>query len=215
MSLILDALKKSDNERHRKSNPSIADVRVAAAPQKAPTWLWWLVGLLGVNLLILMFVLLRPGDDRRPDTVTSVAPVVRPQQDTVAQQTPTELLTYKEEVRSLSREANAAPTGEYQSEATPASAGDSPAPAERVVEEDRGPALRMYEELRAAGGINLPTQHIDLHVYHSDSTRRLIYINGKKYAQGDTTADGLRIEEIRRNGAWLSYRGNDFLLPRD
>lgn len=231
MSLILDALKKSDNERQRTSTPSIADVRVAAQPSSAPpNWLWWLLGLLALNLLILMIVLLRSGDEPENETRTAVLPAVNNERQQPRQAEPAPVLPYKEEVRSLSREAggSASEVATATAAAKTTQAAPNPAPAPVSVTPNTKPSTRSkriksdsdltlpsYEDLRASGAIDLPSMHIDLHVYNAQSSSRLIYINGKKYAQGDTTVDGPHIEEIRQDGAKMSYRGNDFLLPRD
>ena len=60
MSFILDALKKSENERQGQRGLGVADVPVAREAPGAPVWIWWLLGLLAVNVLVLLAVLLRP-----------------------------------------------------------------------------------------------------------------------------------------------------------
>jgi general secretion pathway protein B len=66
MSFILDALKKSETDRQRQSSPALFEVKVAAPRRKFPLWAAGLAVLLGINVLVLAWVLLR-----RPD-----APVV-------------------------------------------------------------------------------------------------------------------------------------------
>lgn len=61
MSFILDALKKSENERQGQRGLGVADVPVAREVPGAPAWIWWLLGLLAVNVIVLLAVLLRPG----------------------------------------------------------------------------------------------------------------------------------------------------------
>jgi general secretion pathway protein B len=59
MSFILDALKKSELERQRQTIPGLMD---AGAPERRPRFPLWavaLVVLLGVNLAVLLYVLLR------------------------------------------------------------------------------------------------------------------------------------------------------------
>jgi hypothetical protein len=41
-----------------------------------------------------------------------------------------------------------------------------------------------------------------------------VFINGRRYTQGDSIAEGPRVEEITQDGAVLNYRGQRFLLPR-
>ncbi len=59
MSFILDALKKSENERQRQSSPALFEVKVAAPRRKFPLWAAGLALLLGVNMLVLVWVVLR------------------------------------------------------------------------------------------------------------------------------------------------------------
>ena len=54
MSFILDALKKSENERQRRTGPSLADVRTGAPDRKRPPWLIPLAALLAINLIVLV-----------------------------------------------------------------------------------------------------------------------------------------------------------------
>lgn len=53
MSFILDALKKSESERHRQSGPVLMDVRIAAPRRRIPTWAWVIAAVLLVNLAVL------------------------------------------------------------------------------------------------------------------------------------------------------------------
>jgi general secretion pathway protein B len=59
MSFILDALKKSETDRQRQNGPALFEVRVAPPRNGLPLWAIGLAGLLGVNLVIVAWVLLR------------------------------------------------------------------------------------------------------------------------------------------------------------
>jgi len=59
MSFILDALKKSENDRQRQTSPALFEVKVAAPRRRFPTWAVGLAVLLGVNIAALAWVLLR------------------------------------------------------------------------------------------------------------------------------------------------------------
>ena len=220
MSLILDALKKSENDRKRQVNPMIADVRVAAEPKKAPTWLWWLIGLLAVNFLVLVVVMLRSSSPPVQPVAATVAPareisIPEPMPASDIVRAP---VRAKEEVRSLSQEVltPAADRGLGQA-VTEATSAPTPAPKNSPVNEPEITDLSMplFEELRASGALDLPDLHIDLHFYHPDANQRLVYINSRKYSEGETTQEGPRIDSIRQDGAVLNYRGTDFFLPRD
>jgi general secretion pathway protein B len=62
MSFILDALKKSENERQRQVGPSLADVQVRQRSNNKPWWVVAVAALLVVNLGVLIVVLVRDGD---------------------------------------------------------------------------------------------------------------------------------------------------------
>src|SRR3982074_2428324 len=59
MSFMLDALKKSEIERQRQSVPGLMDTRSSPRRNRLPVWAVALGVLLGMNLLILTFVLTR------------------------------------------------------------------------------------------------------------------------------------------------------------
>jgi general secretion pathway protein B len=60
MSFILDALKKSEGERQRQSGPGVFQPRVASPRARLPLWALALGALLGVNLLVLIWLVTRP-----------------------------------------------------------------------------------------------------------------------------------------------------------
>jgi len=62
MSFILDALKKSENERQRKVGPSLADVHVRPAENSRPWWAVAIAALLLINLGVLIVALTRHHD---------------------------------------------------------------------------------------------------------------------------------------------------------
>jgi general secretion pathway protein B len=67
MSFILDALKKSESDRQRQSGPALYEVKVAAPRSQLPYWAMGLIVLLGINLIIVAWALLRR-PSHEPDT---------------------------------------------------------------------------------------------------------------------------------------------------
>ncbi|MEO0997991.1 MAG: hypothetical protein AAFX58_10760, partial [Pseudomonadota bacterium] len=181
MSLILDALKKSEQRHKRSGMPGIADVKSATPEAKSPRWLWPLVGLLAVNAIVLIWVLLRP-DTAQSDTGRSAAPAPLGAPAATAGTPDDELpaLPRRTEVRSLSREVAAAtpvandppPAAVSMAPAAAASPAPAPAPAPAAAVATAAPDLPLFSELRSSGRLNLPELHVDLHVYHADPARR-------------------------------------------
>lgn len=73
MSFILDALKKSETDRQRQSAPALFEVKVAAPRRRFPVWAIGLGALLGVNMLVLGWVLLRQPGGGDPGAGTPAA----------------------------------------------------------------------------------------------------------------------------------------------
>ncbi len=224
MSLILDALKKSENERKSGATPSIADVRSAPEQSNAPPWLWWLIGLLAVNVLVLLFVLTRADSPKTERVVETLPATERPANATSRPSQvvlPTPAGALKEPVRSLAREASKSTATSQTREESPEPSVEKPvdSPAGYQVPE-REPTssfanLPSLSELQTTGSLNIPELHVDLHVYHETASRRLVFINGTKYVQGQTITEGPRIDLIRPDGVAMSFRGVEFLLSRD
>src|SRR5215813_6768317 len=59
MSIILDALKKSESDQQRQSGPALFEVRVAPPKARFPVWAIAIVALLVINMLIVGYMLLR------------------------------------------------------------------------------------------------------------------------------------------------------------
>jgi general secretion pathway protein B len=64
-------------------------------------------------------------------------------------------------------------------------------------------------------GRGVPEMKLELHVYSSRPQERFVFINGHRYREGDTTAEGAAVVEITRDGVVMSSGGNRFLLSRD
>jgi general secretion pathway protein B len=74
------------------------------------------------------------------------------------------------------------------------------------------PDLPTIDEVGLQGGV--PELHIDLHVYADNPQGRFVFVNKRKYREGETLQEGPRVEEITRDGVVLSQHGRRFILPR-
>jgi general secretion pathway protein B len=89
--------------------------------------------------------------------------------------------------------------------------GTTPVPRSQVP--PAAPNLPTAAEFAARAG--LPEMRLELHVYSTNPQQRFVFINGRKYQQGDSTQEGAVVDEITPDGVILNARGNRFLLPRD
>ncbi len=71
--------------------------------------------------------------------------------------------------------------------------------------------LRRFKEMPAAYRAEFPVLTVDVHVYNSDVQRRFVIVNGKRYREGDSIAEGPRIAQIVSDGIVFDWRGEKVL----
>jgi hypothetical protein len=217
MSFILDALKKSESERHRHSGPVLMDVRIAPPRRRLPLWAWVIAGVLLVNLLLLVWLLWLAPDHAAAPVPTSVAasspaPAAAPQ---TAAPPPAGISPTSPPTSPPA----AVPAAVPQATATQAQpTANGPAPA---MPADAGPAtagapidtanLPKVQDLIAAGA-GLPEMHLSLHVYDPSPAKRYVLLNGAKLREGEFTPEGLKLLQITQTGAVLEWRGRRAFL---
>ena len=216
MSFILDALKKSENERQQQSDSEFATVPSGSDSPGMPRWLWVLGALLVVNAVVVTGLLLRPDTPAigttvaQPSATTGGAVPETP--STVTESAPAPSQSFAERI-DAAREDQAA-------RATPEPAVTSPAP---VIEtrpvaaaQAENPALLpSIQEVVANGTLQLPPMHIDIHVYSDTPSDRFVFINMNKYRESERLDEGPVVLEITRDGVVLAHRGTEFFLSRD
>ena len=73
--------------------------------------------------------------------------------------------------------------------------------------------LPRADDMTARGA--LPELRLELHVWSTKPQERFVFVNGRRYREGDATAEGATVEEITRDGVIMNSGGNRFLLSRD
>ena len=219
MSFILDALRKSEIERQRQSGPSMAEFPIAREDRRLPVALIAIGFLLAVNLAVVLFFMLR--EERAPTPAPAAsAPVAQapvanpPPAATAVAPTPQSVL----ESQLGAQEAIEEPPAVYYGD-MPTLPPDAPDPTLVPDAQGANPSV-IYENAptpeSSSSGVpsGLPELSVDLHVFAADPAKRAVFINGRRYTQGATIAEGPVVEEITREGATLSWRGRRFTLPR-
>jgi general secretion pathway protein B len=216
MSFILDALRKSELERQRQNGPSIAELPVPRDDRRLPWALLGIGALLAFNAGGLLYILLRDGspapaaaDAMEPPAASSLEPAAAAPLPAPRELPPT--LDFPADTQRPVRESAMADA-----------AAPPPAPDPTLLPDPRvsyaaGPIETMpppIADLPAHATAGLPQLSVDLHIYSDDPAKRAVFINGRRYQRGGVLAEGPKIEEINREGAVLSYRGQHFLLPR-
>jgi len=229
MSLILDALRKSEHQRQREVGAGLAVVPESPASHRPATWILVLGGLLALNILVLVAVLLTGGEPE-PAAMAPPAPAASAPAAQVPAGTPLERpraapITLppkppRDEVRPLTTEIAppaAAPAPRAQAGA-PSPAVDAPralAPAGSTERATADARLPRFADLVVRGDMNVPHMHLDIHVFSDNPAERFVFINMRRYDEGQATQEGPRIERIARDGVVMDYQGQRFFLPRD
>lgn len=219
MSFILDALKKSENERQQQAPPEFATVPADPDSPRAPRWLWVLGGLLLVNLVVVVALLTRDATPSIPsapiDATQAVETATAPRP--VAAPAPRPVDAFSERLEEARR--NLTPrTADGAGSATDAPARVSPVRSEPPPAAASAASLALLpslDELRLNGDVDLPAMHLDIHVWSDSASDRFVFINMDKYRERDTMSSGPVVAEITRDGVVLEYRGRRFMLPRD
>ncbi|MGE5625356.1 MAG: general secretion pathway protein GspB [Bacillota bacterium] len=206
MSLILDALKKSERTRQQSLTGQLgAGEMPSPRTRLAVPWVTLLGLLLLVNAVVLgvLFFGGRPAAEAPPVAAASPSPAPPPP-------------AYHPRVRPLSEEVGAPPVN--VAPATPA----SPAPPDAAAQAPEPPqpelatnaaALPTFAALTPEQRQGLPELHLDVHGYAEKPADRFVVINLKRYRIGEVLAEGPTIRDIIPEGAVLEYHGTVFLLP--
>ena len=208
MSFILDALKKSENERQEHGGADFAAVPASTAGPRAPRWLWVLGTLLAVNVVVLLGLLLRR--DVPAEAIVLEQPVAVEEQGTTSVDS---AATFSEQI-DVARSSR--PTETAVTVTTSDNVGEA-APVRGNPESASTPVagIPSFTELRVNSGVSLPDLHIDIHVYSDEPADRFVFINMSKLREGSQLKEGPTVREITSDGVVLNYSGTDFLLPRD
>jgi general secretion pathway protein B len=242
MSFILDALKKSELDRQRQSSPGLADAGLARPRAGLPAWAIALCVLLAINLVVLLFVLLRgvfaPQAAVTPQPAAAASPVASAEYPaggspdradhfspldpapTYAPEIPVEAGVPTPGVAISGRRTGGGASGVAagtRSSAVPNARAATR--ADPILNDDDYKAadeevLPTVNEISLSGAQALPELHLDVHVFATRPADRFVYVNMRKYHEGATLQEGPTIERIRRDGVILNYQGLRFLLPR-
>lgn len=224
MSLILDALKKSELERNRHTGPGFHEVRIAPPPQGLPLWGIVLGLVLLANLGLLTWLVARPALPVSATAVTAAPTLPAP----VAAAAPPALSAGATGLTQIvdpmpatapsvlpDPAAATTPLPVAGFDPAPVSYGNERAPAalppRGTPETPADRSLPSYQDLNAAGA-NLPPLRLSLHVYDREPALRYVLLNSTQLHEGESTPDGLRLERVTENGVIVSWRNRRFSL---
>ena len=239
MSFILDALKKSENDRQRQSSPALFEVKVAAPRRNFPSWAIGLAVLLGINLIILLWFVLRPSAPAGSEAPAAAAnvpaaapsPASPPAGMVTVPATSTYIpaggTTTVASQPAISDAGVVGPSSAPPLAVEPVLSGQEPSVPPDYDARDYRPAITPAQassiaaarrdsipsrDEAVAQGTQIPDLRLDLHVYDPEPDKSFVLVNMQKVKPGETFAQGVHVDQITPSGAILSYRGVRFLL---
>jgi general secretion pathway protein B len=118
-----------------------------------------------------------------------------------------------QEGSSLSTAA-ASSTGNTGGGAADNTAPELSAPARLTNLPDDSVALPSVTML-AAEGVAVPPLRLELHAFSAQPRDRFVFINGRKYVEGDRLVEGPLLVAIQPTGAVLTHLGRRFMIVQD
>ena len=222
MSYILEALKKSDQQRQRGATPTLPAAQVTVAAPKRSLFIYY--GLLAAVLLGAGITIgwLRPWQAEQPAPATEPSAARSPTPYQAAPSPlpePPEMATKTAQELSTPPVAQPAPRVDAMKSDTPASAstGTTGAVASTLTplpEKTASPAQEQraipMAELPLPIQQEIPAMTIQLHAYSGNPSERLVSINSRMLREGGSLTPDLRLEQITPDGMIFSYKGYRF-----
>jgi len=191
MSYILDALKKSDQQRQRGTVPPLNTMQTSvAAPRRNMSAYYVVIAALLIGAGI-MLGWLRPWQAEQPRPVATSRVVEMPipvTQQNVPLTSPVEHHEKIEVAKVSSAAREQSPPVEVPQEPQMLSINDLP------------PQIRQ----------EIPEMKVQLHAYADIPGERLVSINDIRLREGEFLASGLKLEQITPDGMIFSYKGYRF-----
>ena len=196
MSLILEALRKSEAERRRGLAPDVAmELPPAAAPRARAMPAWWLPAAL-LAALVLIAAWWWSQRDATPHaaepTDTSATPAAEPR---IAPAAP--VVAARPAQTSVMPSASAPPPTVAAAEPAPPSVRMPPAPP---------PAPADRADVADIDATSLPPIKLSMHVWDESPARRFVILDGQRMGEGDRNGS-ITVVAIERDGVVVERNG--------
>lgn len=214
MSLILDALKKSETERQEQSSAEFSSVPASSGRSSPGRWLWLLAALLAVNVAVLIGILLKP-DAVVESEPAAAAKITAAATDTAAQPVAEVSASFEEQVADAIEDRPVTIQPAHTTSDDVLTTAPATAPTTVAQPATRSTSIPTIDQLRLDGSLQLAELHLDIHVYSDDPAERFVFINMDKHREDSRIDAGPVVREITPDGVILEHQGRSFLLPRE
>jgi len=221
MSYILDALKKSEQQRGNGKIPDVQTVHSSSLnyrDEKKPYWPYFLIAAILLNLIAILYFIFNKESDS--DTITSQVndAITVVETESVKKKVTAQKLSPKKEINYP--EATSEKLDTNNSQVRPKPEKITPVVTNNEAKEKNQPIevtenisrenIIEYHDLPESLNRQIPTITISAHVYSSNPLQRSIVINNNLLEEGDYVLDNLILQEITVDGAIFEYDGTRF-----
>ena len=210
MSLILEALRKSEAERRRGNTPDVA-MELPPAPLRTrnttPAWLWPLL-LAAIVVVALAWWLASRRDAEQPATPAIDAAIVEPapvaSAPAVVPRTPVAV-----PATTAAAPAQAMETPEPAVVATPVAASPRPSP---TPPREPTPPPSIPPPAPAPAATSMSGVKLSMHMWDASADKRFVILNGQRMGEGDRNGD-VQVVAIERDGVVVERDGQQARVP--
>lgn len=240
MSLILEALRKSEAERQRDGTPNVA-MELPPVPVRGdgatPGWVWPTLAVVVVGAVLAGWLGMRAGKRDHASNVAAapatetpapapqasapvppaITPAPAPQVAVApapavvsAPPQPTVIAPQPPQPAALPQAAAAAPPPAAAPPRLPPPAALPPSPPPAPARAAAAPA--EAEDAPPIASTGLPTVKLSMHMWDADPGKRFVIIDGQRMGEGDRSG-GLQVIAIRRDGVIVERNGLRAKVP--
>lgn len=204
MSYILDALKKSEQERGQGTIPGVQTVHSSSLKyhqEKRTVWPWFLVALITINLIAILYFI---------QSKNTEEPITRAQSETISETTA--LIDNQAKTTAAVSTKNTPVTDS-------ASFSSQPLPVQKEAKAIETQPIEYVEPIVETVDLfdlplnvrqHVPEMKFSAHVYSSNPLQRSLVINGRFMEEGSQVNNGLILSEITSDGAIFNFQGYRF-----
>lgn len=218
MSYILDALKKSEQQRGNGKIPDVQTVHSSSLnyhSEKKTYWPYFLIAAILLNLIAIVYFILNeePKSDINVENAVKIAEE-KNTQDNIS----TFKVVPNSETNIPERTSKKSSTNNIQLTSAPVQ--EKPvstkikeqeiSPPIKAAENDSSENILEYYDLSKSQRLQIPTITVSAHIYSSNPLQRSIVINNNFLEEGDYVLDDLILQEITMDGAIFEFNGTRF-----
>ncbi len=208
MSYILDALKKSEQERGHGNIPDVQTVHSSGLNYRNETrkiWPYILIAAVTLNLLAITYFITTKNDTSSNQKIVQATPA---HEKSITEYIATEPV---QEISTVANTTDETVIANPTPNRRPANKPQIVAPKEEpITYANNEMNVIDFYELPESIKLQLPVFNISAHVYSSNPQQRSVVINNNFMEEGEYVLDGLILYEITSDGVIFNYQGTMF-----